>query len=294
MIREGFAEVPGARLRFRMAGTPTRHPLLVFENGWGASYEAWAWMERALARQVRMLFYDRAGIGGSGSSQPGSQSVAGLSAQLIAMLSALGVTERVVVVGHSYGGLIGSLHAIQQPGSVRAVVGLDSSPDQSDPVLDKQMQMVHGVAKLAILCAHLGIPDPLFCPASRRLPQPEGRLLVERSFGSVPSLRASVEELNLFNGIKATLADAKTELPHLIVSAGRASELKGWIGRVLAPPERARRIVQRMQGLHQKRVALSRHGVWEELPHDHGGLVFSETGASDSAARILEFLDSLS
>jgi pimeloyl-ACP methyl ester carboxylesterase len=292
MIREGFAEVPGARHRYRLAGNQTRHPLLVFENGWGASYEYWAWMERVLARQARMLFYDRAGIGGS--SRSGPQSVAALSAQMAALLAAVGVTERVVIVGHSYGGLIGSLHAIQQPGSVRAVVGLDPSPAQSDPVLDKQMQMVHEVAKLAIFCAHLGIPDPLFCPSGKRLPQPEGRLLVERSFGSALSLRAAVEELKLFDGIKATLDDAKTELPHLIVSAGRAAELKGWIGRILVPPEKARRIVQRMQAVHQQRVALSKHGLWEELPHDHGSLVFSEKGASDSAARILGFLNRLS
>ena len=66
MIREGFAEVPGARLRYRLAGTQTsraQYPLLVFENGWGASYEYWAWVERALAPHVRMLFYDRAGKG---------------------------------------------------------------------------------------------------------------------------------------------------------------------------------------------------------------------------------------
>jgi pimeloyl-ACP methyl ester carboxylesterase len=294
MIREGLAEVPTARLRFRMAGTQTRHPLLVFENGWGASYEYWAWVEQALARQARMLFYDRAGIGGSGSTQSGPQSTTALTAQMVALLSVLGVTERVVVVGHSYGGLIGCLHAIQQPGSLRAVIGLDPSPDQSDPVLDKAMQMVHPLAKLAILCARLGVPDPIFCPASKRLPQPEGRLLVERSFGSAPSLRAAVEELNLFKDIKATLAGAKTELPHLIVSAGQTSELKGWVRRVLAPPEKARLVIERMKGMHQKRVVLSKHGVWEELPHDHGGLVFYERGASDSAARILEFLDGLS
>jgi pimeloyl-ACP methyl ester carboxylesterase len=294
MIREGFAEVPGARLRYRLAGTQTRHPLLLFENGWGASYEYWAWIERALAPHARLLFYDRAGIGGSAGPSSTPRSVAALSAQMAALLAALEVKERVVVVGHSYGGLMGLLHAIQQPSALRALVGLDPSPDQPDPVIDKQMRMVHGVARLAILCARLGIPDPLFCPAGKRLPQPEGRLLVEHSFGSVASLRGALEELKLFDAIKATLADAKTELPYLIVSAGRATAMQGWIGRVFAPPERARRVIQGMQAAHKKRIALSKHGIWEELPHEHGGLVFSESGASDSAARILEFLNSLS
>ena len=284
--------VPGAQLRFRLAGTQTQLPLLVFENGWGASFEYWAWMERCLFPHARLLFYNRAGIGGSTRSGP--QSVAGLSAQMAALLSALDVTEPVVIVGHSFGGLVASLHGVQQPASLRALISLDPSPDLSDPVLDKQMKMVWYVAQLAIVCARIGIPDPLFCPAGKRLPQPEGRLLVDRSFGSAASLRAAVDELHLFEGIQAALADAKIDLPHLIVSAGRASELKGWLGRILAPPERARAVIQRMQGIHRQQAARNRLGVWDQLPHDHGSLVFSESGAAASATRLLEFLEALS
>ena len=166
---------------------------------------------------------------------------------MVALLAALEIKERVVVVGQSYGGLMGFLHAIQQPASLRGLVGLDPTPDQADPVIDKQMRMVHGVAQLAILCARLGIPDPLFCPASKRLPQPQARLLVEHSFGSVSSLRGALEELKLYDAIKATLAGTSTELPYLIVSAGRATVMAGWIGQAFAPPERARRVIQGMQ-----------------------------------------------
>lgn len=292
MIREGFMAVPGAQLRFRLAGTQTQLPLLVFENGWGASYECWAWIERCLSAHARLLFYNRAGIGGSTRSGP--QSVADLSAQMAALLSALHVTEAVVVVGHSYGGLVASLHGVQQPASVRAFISLDPSPGLSDPVLDKQMKMVAYVAQLAILCARIGIPDPLFRAAGKRLPQPEGQLLIERSFGSAASLRAAVDELHLLDGIRAALADTKGDLPHLIVSAGRASELKGWLGRILAPPERARDIIQRMQAIHRKQAARNQRGAWDQLPHDHGSFVFSESGAAASAARILEFLGALS
>jgi len=292
LIREGFMAVPGARLRYRLAGTQTPLPLLVFENGWGASYEYWAWVERCLSSHARLLFYNRAGIGGSTRSGP--QSVVGMSAQMAALLSALDVTEPVVIVGHSYGGLVAALHGVQQSAAVRALISLDPSPYLPDPVLDKQMKMVRYVAQLAILCARIGIPDPLFCAAGKRLPQPEGRLLVERSFGSAPSLHAAIDELNLLEGIRAVLIDAKNDLPHLIVSAGQASELKGWLGRILAPPERTRDIIQRMQGIHRHQAARSQRGAWDQLPHDHGSLVFSERGASDSGARILEFLNGLS
>jgi pimeloyl-ACP methyl ester carboxylesterase len=288
--RERFADVPGARLRYRLAGTPTALPLLVFENGWGASYECWARLEPLLAPHARLLFYNRAGVGGSICSGP--QTVPGLSAQLAGLLAALKIHKPVILVGHSYGGLMCAVHAAQKPWLLRALVELDPTPDCADPMGDQQLKMAVWLGRLALLCARLGIPDPFFSIAGKLLPPPHGKTLVERSFGSAQSLRAALEELKLLDGLRAAVAGGDGDRPHLILSAGRPAELSGVLRAVVSRgvAERPRMLMDRTQEQHRNRAGRCRSGSWETLPHDHGGLVFSERGAKDSAARTLRFV----
>jgi pimeloyl-ACP methyl ester carboxylesterase len=117
--------LPARCCSIRRAGID-KGPLLVFENGWSASHHHWAWVERKLAPHAQLLFYDRAGIGRSVATAP--LTVAGLSRHFIEMLQVLEIREPVIVVGHSYGGLIGALHVAQQPQAVRALIQLDASP----------------------------------------------------------------------------------------------------------------------------------------------------------------------
>ncbi|HET8883833.1 MAG TPA: alpha/beta hydrolase, partial [Solimonas sp.] len=180
-IREGVADVPGARLRYRLAGTPGA-PLLVFENGWGASYEMWTWVERELAPHAQLLFYDRAGVGGSELLAP--QSVAGLSAQFAALPGALGFSQPVIAVGQSYGGLMCSLHAAQRRDVLRAVVEIDPTPEQAHPKLDGSLRKLPSVIRVLKAMLRLGLPDLLFAPAMKVLPSPERDTLLRVSLGN--------------------------------------------------------------------------------------------------------------
>jgi len=288
-VREDWVDVPGARLKYRLSGKPGKLPLMVFENGWGASHYYWAWIERVLAPQTQLLFYDRAGIGGSRKTAP--LTVEALSAQFAAMLDALGQHEPVLVVGHSYGGLMGSLHAAQQPQRLRALVQLDPTPDSNDPRIDHQLGWTRQIGKLARLCARLGIPDPVFSPAGRELPQPEARLLVETSFSSVSSLTAGLEEFALLSAIRARIARATVQVPRLTISADAATEMTG-LARILVSPAKARELLDYVQALHRGQVERNR-GIWEKLPYTHGGMVFTPAGGIAGAQRVLSYAQSL-
>lgn len=63
--REGFVNLDGANLAYRLSGHASALPPVVFENGWSASYQQWTLLEPLLAPHTQLLFYDRAGIGGS-------------------------------------------------------------------------------------------------------------------------------------------------------------------------------------------------------------------------------------
>eukprot|EP00456_Euglypha_rotunda_P039421 TRINITY_DN30377_c0_g1_i8.p2 TRINITY_DN30377_c0_g1~~TRINITY_DN30377_c0_g1_i8.p2 ORF type:complete len:142 (+),score=38.74 TRINITY_DN30377_c0_g1_i8:425-850(+) len=107
---EGIVEVPGGSVRYRRLMAASG-PTLVFENGWAASHEQWAWVERELVGHANLLFYSHAGIGGGTLSR--TQSPGGLSRQFAALLDALNIRQKVVLVGHSFGGLLCALHAAQ-------------------------------------------------------------------------------------------------------------------------------------------------------------------------------------
>src|SRR3546814_12676889 len=65
--QEGHATVPGGVLKYRLTGPATAANVVVFENGWSAPFPYAMWLEQALAPHVRVLSYDRAGIGDSRS-----------------------------------------------------------------------------------------------------------------------------------------------------------------------------------------------------------------------------------
>lgn len=286
---EGYVDVPGARLGYRLAGAGPG-PLLVFENGWGASYEYWVRLEALLAPHARLLFYNRGGIGGSSLDAP--QTVAGVSEQLAGLLAALKVAETVVLVGHSYGGLVCAVHAAQKPQLLRALIELDPTPDSADALLDGQMKLVERVGRLTLLCARLSIPDPLFGATGKLLPAPHGRRMVERSFRSAASMRGALRELALLGELRAAAARGDGGRPHLILGAGRATVPSGLLARLLGrnAAQRAEEVMQRVREQHRRRIATCRNGSWETLPHDHGQLVFSAAGAQDAAERILRFV----
>lgn len=284
-VREAHVDVPGARLKFRLSGRASALPLIVFENGWGASHHYWAWIERVLAPQTQLLFYDRAGIGASERSGP--QTVEGLSQQFGAMLDALGVKQPVLLVGHSYGGLMGALHAVQVPDRLRALIQLDPTPEDNHPVIDQQLGWTRQIGRLARFCARIGIPDPVFCAAARQLPQPEAGLIVRTAFNSPASLSAGLDELDLLSAIRAGIAARPAPVRRLTVTADATSELKGF-ARILASTAKARALLGEIKALHQ--AAATRHrGDWETAPYTHGGMVFAADGGIAMAERILQF-----
>ena len=289
-MREGVQDVPGAQLHYRLAGEDSGSlPVLAFENGWGASFHMWSWVQRELESHTQLLFYSRGGIGGSALGEP--QTVAGMSRHLADLLDALHIRQPVFVVGQSYGGLLCSAHAVQIPDRVLGLVQVDPAIEQADRVVDAGLAAVPAMTAVAALLARTPIPEPVFSPATRDLPEPDGGELRRRSFRSATSLRAARRELALLPHLREIAAQPAAQ-PRLVISAGRAVGPTNAIVRRLAPTGHARAIVDRAAELNRITAERGTGSRWEQLPHTHGGLVFSRSGAVDTSARILEFVRS--
>jgi pimeloyl-ACP methyl ester carboxylesterase len=287
--KKKMVDVPGARLRYCLAGT-SGAPLLVFENGWGASYEQWFWMERELAAHAQLLFYNRAGIGGSELLAP--QTVAGLSDQFAALPAALGLAKPVVAIGHSYGGLMCSLHAAQRGDVLKSLVEIDPTSEVAEPVLDANLQTLIPALRLVKICLALGLPNFLFGGLGKSLPPAQGAEIMRRALSNPASLDAGLVEFKFLNDIRSAISSGHPAgLSRLLIGAGATSEASaGVIGKWISGSKRMKEAFERSKAAQRERAVRDPKCEMTLLPFTHGGLVFDQAGAKESAAVILKFL----
>jgi pimeloyl-ACP methyl ester carboxylesterase len=97
---------------------------LVFLHGWGGDREYWKNQVEVFAADYRVVTIDQAGFGESGKDRK-VWTADGLAGDVEAVVKALGL-KRVILVGHSMGGSIALLAAKRMPGTVVAVIGVDT------------------------------------------------------------------------------------------------------------------------------------------------------------------------
>lgn len=289
MMHEGVAEVPGAALRYRLTGQAGTLPLLVLENGWGASYDYFALMEAELAPHAQLLLYNRAGVGGSIAREP--QTPEGMSRQLAGLLDHLGVRDPVVVLGQSYGGLIGGVHAALIPQRLHAIVQVDPTPDVEHPSSDPGFALAV-LTNILIGLATLRIPEPLLAAPMSELPPEALAALRRNAFSNAASLRGAKQEMALLQAIRAACA-MPTDTTRLVITADRSDERRGPILKMLISRENQLKMEQAKIGLHQATAARGTGSVHVRLPHTHGGVVCTKVGARDTTRTVLEFLSGL-
>src|ERR1043166_5555051 len=104
--------VEGAEVAYASQGT-VNHPPLVFLNGWGSSHKFWRWAFTAFAPRYRCIAPDFPGLGRSEKPHR-DYSIEAMAVWLGKFLDALRF-PRVTLVGHSMGGAIALLFALDHP-----------------------------------------------------------------------------------------------------------------------------------------------------------------------------------
>lgn len=130
-MREGRIPFHGYETWYRIEGEgegPGKLPVLCLHGGPGAT---WHHMEpyAALAEDRRVIFYDQLGCGSSAVTEPHDPAMWTTElyvSEVDAVREALGL-ERVHVLGHSWGGMLGMAYAITQPEGLASLV-VESSP----------------------------------------------------------------------------------------------------------------------------------------------------------------------
>jgi pimeloyl-ACP methyl ester carboxylesterase len=125
---DGRFDVGGHELWISCAGGGS--PTVVFDAGLGASSASWSAVRPVVAESTRACAYDRAGIGQSPPLPSRRPVTAGTMAdELARLLAAAGIDGPVVLVGHSYGGMISRLVAHRHPDRVIGLVLVDAASE---------------------------------------------------------------------------------------------------------------------------------------------------------------------
>ena len=111
-------ETAGTRLAYRVWGSPGAPPLVLL-HGLGEGGADWDGVAPAFARHCRVYAPDLRGHGRS--DRPGDYSVELMEADVLGFLDALQL-DRVDLIGHSMGGLVGYLLAGDHPERVRRLI----------------------------------------------------------------------------------------------------------------------------------------------------------------------------
>jgi pimeloyl-ACP methyl ester carboxylesterase len=125
-----LVDVGGYRLHLHTTGEPQGRPTVLLDAGIASCSAHWAWVQGALTPSLRVVAYDRAGLGWSDPG-PRPRDAHQSAAELHTALVRAGIGGPYVVAGHSYGGLVVRAFTDRYPDDVVGMVLVDAShPDQ--------------------------------------------------------------------------------------------------------------------------------------------------------------------
>jgi pimeloyl-ACP methyl ester carboxylesterase len=167
-------DVPGRALTVRgseiyLEESGSGDTCAVFESGCGAGRTLWDPVIPLVRDVARAVAYDRAGRGRSGRAEP-PQSIDDMAATLAALVTAL-APGRVILVGHSMGGLIVRRAAAELSSRLAGLVLVDPTPEAAPFYADwaataAKTDRILAVQQAAARCG----------PLTRVLTRPYGRM----------------------------------------------------------------------------------------------------------------------
>lgn len=103
-------------------------PVVVFESGFAGGMSLWRRVQERVAERTRTLAYERAGLGRS-ELGPAPRTAIQIAAELHELLERQRISEPIVLVGHSAGGMYARVFASKYPTRIGALVLVDPATE---------------------------------------------------------------------------------------------------------------------------------------------------------------------
>lgn len=154
-----FHDLGSHRLHYVCGGSG--EPTVWLESGLPRTALDWALVQPALEKLTRTCSYDRGGYGYS-EPGPGPRDARRLADEFFALADSVSPQGRLVLVGHSWGGLLVRRAAAQRPERVAALILVDPTPaelvGQMPPAARREWDDSLQAAHLLALVEPVGLP----------------------------------------------------------------------------------------------------------------------------------------
>lgn len=216
-------------------------PTVVLESGIASTSLAWALTEPLLAKEARVITYDRAGLGWSDCPRT-PRTLANLVDELHSVLELSGASKPYILVGHSFGGLIVRSYAVRFAGECAGVVLVDAVDTRDwSPLSDTQrMRLARGVnlSRRGALLARFGVVRlalKLLASGRRRLPKliarwssGKGTSVTERLVGEVRKLPSELWPMVQMHWSDEKCFRTMAEYLEMLPANAAAAQEHGW------------------------------------------------------------------
>jgi len=129
-----LVDIGDFKLHINSTGAKNKLPTLIIEGGNGMASEYYHWLSEGLKDRMRVVRYDRAGIGYSDASNT-SRDPETIAHELHALLERVGESPPYILVGHSLGGPYIRVFTELYPDEVIALFLLDTThPDRAERI----------------------------------------------------------------------------------------------------------------------------------------------------------------
>jgi pimeloyl-ACP methyl ester carboxylesterase len=221
-----LVDVGGCRLHLNIQGGNGQGEeagaTVVLEAGMGSFSSNWYWVQNELAKSMRVVSYDRAGLGWSERGHR-PRDAATMARELHTALHAAGVQGPYVLAGHSFGGLPVRAFAGLFAGETAGVVLVDAShPDQwlRWPV-QRADRMIATSQRVSAVLARFGVLR--LVDLSRRISVglPERQVAELRARSALPGASAvEAEQMDAWPESRAQLPASLGDLPLVVLGVG--------------------------------------------------------------------------
>jgi pimeloyl-ACP methyl ester carboxylesterase len=153
-----LVDIGGSRLHIDLMGDGA--PLVVFDAGIAATSLSWRLVQPEVAKFTRTASYDRAGLGWSDPAS-GPRTAERAAGELHELLHRAALAGPVILVGHSYGGLIARAFATRHRAEVAGMVLVDPPAAaewaEPSPSHDQMRSRAIRLARRGAFLARLGV-----------------------------------------------------------------------------------------------------------------------------------------
>ena len=148
--REMTANSNGVDLYVRVVGDPSADDVLIaIHGGPGMTHDYLLGLEQLAGPDLAVVTYDQRGVGLSASPpvDPTNYTLAKYAADLEAVRAALGA-EKVILFGHSWGGIVAQRYASLYPERVSSIILMGSGPPTWEQMLQSQDALLQRIIAL--------------------------------------------------------------------------------------------------------------------------------------------------